>query len=141
MNDRAVFSEYQEEVFDEGEVLSDEEVPIFVPNFDDFFNPNEEFEEISSSYSVDESFSKRYRSSMNKSLQVHRRKFNVGDEVFLALDFDNNPSTKRKPFQSFFSEETYSVIEVLSDDSVLLENSQKTWSGSVSTTRIKKVKK
>src|SRR5690606_5502962 len=99
-NSRAIYSEYEEEVFEEEEILNEEEIPIFAPNFDDYLNSNEESEEISSFYSVDESYSRKYLSSMNKSLQVHRRKFNVGDEVFLALDFDNNPSTKRKPFES-----------------------------------------
>ena len=36
----------------------------------------------------------------------------IGDEVLLKCDFDNNPTTRRYPFRSFFGQDTFTVTNI-----------------------------
>lgn len=140
MNTKALYLDLTKDLDEESQSDEEEENSSFVLNCENSIHSEEESNE-NLSHVVEESYSQRYLTSVNKKLQVHRRKFCVGDQVYLALDFDNNPATKKMPFQSFFSQEIYTVIQVLSDDSVLIQNVDKTLTESVFVSRIKKVKK
>lgn len=99
-------------------------------------NPNSE-----DPFSVSQSYSQHYRSDMNKKLQVHGKKYKVGDEILIAHDFDNNTATRKRPFQGFFREDVFVVKEVTSEGQVLVENAEKNEQEWVSASRIKKIKK
>ncbi|KAI5152820.1 hypothetical protein ENBRE01_3033 [Enteropsectra breve] len=49
----------------------------------------------------------RARVIANSNSNLEQRHFQVDDKVLLKLDFDSNPSTKRGPLTSFFTEEEY----------------------------------
>lgn len=48
--------------------------------------------------------------------------FEVGDHVTIKKDFDMNISTKRKPFESFYEENVYTVVSLLSNNMVELKS-------------------
>lgn len=48
--------------------------------------------------------------------------FEVGDHVIIKKDFDMNISTKRKPFESFYEENVYTVVSLLSNNMVELKS-------------------
>ena len=88
----------------------------------------------SADFEVDPNFSQKYLVSVNKKLKVHGKKFIIGDEVYLAYDFDANQQTKKSKFQSFFRTDILKVTNV-SD-----ENADKSIAKYVSASRLKKVK-
>lgn len=90
---------------------------------------------------VSQSYSQKYLSSMNQKLQVHLRKFKVGDEVLVAKDFDNNTATRKRPFEAFFRNDTFSIKQVSGKGSVFIQNLQNGEEEWISASRIKKIKK
>ena len=52
------------------------------------------------------------------------RHVEIGDQVLIKKDFDMNPSTKRKPFESFFEEKAFTVVNILSNNMIELINNR-----------------
>ena len=50
------------------------------------------------------------------------RNINIGDEVKLAKDFDNNTLTRRNPFDSFFEESNFKVLNILGNNMFVIQN-------------------
>lgn len=76
---------------------------------------------------------------MNKRLRVHGQKYNVGDNVYLKIDFDNNALTWKNSLEPFWHNNIFIVQEILNDCTVRIVNEAKQQVEIVSTTQIKKV--
>ena len=50
------------------------------------------------------------------------RNINIGDEVKLDKDFDNNTLTQRHLFDSFFEESNYNVLNKLGNNMFVIQN-------------------
>ncbi|KCZ77404.1 hypothetical protein H311_01584, partial [Anncaliia algerae PRA109] len=62
-----------------------------------------------------------------------------GDKVLLKKDFDNNILTKKQPFDSYFEENEFEIIEVMKNNTVRIMDSQTKESYVVFNGRIKKL--
>jgi IS30 family transposase len=65
-------------------------------------------------------YSQRATRNANSNLISHN--ITVGDHVKIALDFDNNPQTRRYPFDSFFEENNFEVLRILQNNMVEIRN-------------------
>lgn len=69
-------------------------------------------------------YNTRYLELNNAHKQVHFRKkeYFVGDTVLIKKDFDNNPTTKREKFESFFENEEYIINRKLENDKYIIQS-------------------
>ena len=66
---------------------------------------------------IDPNYVQRYASKMVECRSVHFDgiSFSEGDQVLLKRDFDQNPTTKKQKFDSFFEKNVYTVVEKVGD--------------------------
>ncbi len=74
----------------------------------------QKIEDLESLSHFEPSISQSYLTRMDKHSCVHVSKydFEVGDKVFVSLDFDNNTKTKKKKLSSFYSQKS-EIIELI----------------------------
>ena len=65
-----------------------------------------------------------YRNAMIRQANPNTtdRRFEVGDIVLLKVDFDNNTQNRRMPFNGFFEDGRYIVVELLSNNMLKIRN-------------------
>ncbi|KAI5148435.1 hypothetical protein ENBRE01_0316 [Enteropsectra breve] len=66
------------------------------------------------------SYSKKVANDANSNFQ--RRLFDEGDVVMIAKDFDNNQRTRRRPFDSFYEDGLFTVVQLLDNNRIKVEN-------------------
>lgn len=70
-----------------------------------------------------ESFAKySQRTIRNANSNLMSRNINIGDTVKIAKDFDNNTLTRRHPFDSFFEEFDFKVVNILQNNMFVIAN-------------------
>jgi transposase InsO family protein len=84
-----------------------------------------------------DSYRERIIANANSNLQI--RSFNIGDQVMLKKDFDNNMLTKKNAFDSFYEEEKFEIVEVLQNNMIKIKNSVTNLTMIVFKSRIKKI--
>lgn len=52
---------------------------------------------------------------INSNPKTPNRTLNIGDMVIIKTDFDNNSQNRRKAFDSFFEDDLYEAVEVISN--------------------------
>lgn len=93
----------------------------------------------SSDFQVDLNYHQQYLAAMNKPLQVHGAKFQLGDIVLLKKDFDNNQKNRKYAFDAVFYSDNFVVKMLYPNGFLQIQNLVNLELKTVSSNRIKKI--
>lgn len=81
------------------------------------------------------------RTNFYKQVHIRKKDMLIGDSVLVKLDFDNNQTSKKEKFTSFFKEDEFEIVEKLTTTLFKVKNKRTSELSEESIQKLKKIKK